>query len=491
MNSKSNFWNVIPATTIGTLIQWYDFYIFGSLAVVLSTKFFPSDNPVTSFLSTLGTFAAGFVIRPLGALIFGELGDIVGRKIAFMATLFIMGVSTFLIGCVPTYETIGYTAPVLVVLLRLIQGLALGGEYGGGVIFVAEHAPKNKRGLWTSWIQTTASIGLLMSLLIIFATKTYLGNDTFLEWGWRVPFWASIIFLIIAFVARKRMGESPIFAKAKAENRVSHNPVKDTLVNKANRKLVFLALFGATMGQGVVWYTGQFYALNFMKTVMQIESNQVDTVVSIAIIMAIPLFFFFGWLSDKIGRKYIILAGLLLAVVSYRFIYEDMYQTANLENKKAVTVAHNSALKQPEVYPKTTQYTDGTVVKETLDKKSKTPKVTLTKTLTNDAQWHLIWMVFLQIVFVTMVYAPIASYLVELFAVSVRYTTLSFAYHTGNGIFGGLVPVVSTYLVTSAKDAANPAFYLEGLWYPIIVASICFIVGLIFLKNNIPNSIEN
>lgn len=492
--STRGIWKVISASSMGTLIEWYDFYIFGSLAVVISTKFFPSDNPTAAFLSTLATFAAGFVVRPFGALFFGRLGDLIGRKYTFMVTLLLMGGATFLIGCVPSFETIGYTAPILVLLLRLLQGLALGGEYGGAATYVAEHAPKDQRGYWTSWIQTTATAGLFVSLVVILATKTILSPEAFNEWGWRVPFWISILMVLVSYQIRKKMHESPAFSKAKAEGKTSTNPLKESFGNKYNLKFVLLALFGATMGQGVVWYTGQFYAMSFLKTVMNIESNQVDALLGIALLLGTPFFVVFGWLSDKIGRKTIMLTGMLLAVLLYRPIYKTMYQTVDLANKTRTETDGLPAgmdLEKGEVYfVSATGYTDGTAasVKITYNfdesqplgrGKFKESKVTVT--VNESDKWTLVFLVWIQVIFVTMVYGPIAAFLVEMFPLKIRYTSMSLPYHVGNGIFGGLLPAISTYLVTNAKEAGDVEFYLEGLWYPIIIASVSFTIGLIYL----------
>ena len=334
--SSKGIWKVISASSMGTMIEWYDFYIFGSLAVVLSTKFFPSDNPTAAFLSTLATFAAGFVVRPFGALFFGRLGDLIGRKYTFMVTLMLMGGATFVIGCIPSFETIGYAAPVLVLILRLLQGLALGGEYGGAATYVAEHAPKNEKGYWTSWIQTTATVGLFISLMVILLTKGLMSKEAFDEWGWRVPFWVSIVMVYVSFLIRKNMHESPAFAKAKSEGKTSTNPLKESFGNKFNLKFVLLALFGATMGQGVVWYTGQFYAMNFLKTVQSIDSSQVDTLLGIALLLGTPFFVFFGWLSDKVGRKVIMMSGMLIAILAYRPIYRAMYASTDLALKTEI-----------------------------------------------------------------------------------------------------------------------------------------------------------
>ena len=502
MSSKSTkgIWKIISASSMGTMIEWYDFYIFGSLAVVISTKFFPSANPTAAFLSTLATFAAGFVVRPFGALFFGRLGDLIGRKYTFMVTLLLMGGATFLMGCIPSYETIGFLAPLLVLILRLLQGLALGGEYGGAATYVAEHAPVGQRGYWTSWIQTTATIGLFISLMVILATKQILTPEQFDEWGWRVPFWVSILMVFVSYLIRTNMEESPVFAKAKSEGTTSKNPIQESFGNKYNLKFVLLALFGATMGQGVVWYTGQFYAMNFMKTVMNIDSSQVDTLLGIALILGTPFFIFFGWLSDKIGRKYIMMGGMLLAVVFYRPIYKSMYATTNVDHKTEVLaeVQQHEGNAIDSVITISTTYSDGTKQLQIKTAKLENGKAVIingkpkvetktTVTINSSDQWMLIFLVFIQVIFVTMVYGPIAAFLVEMFPAKIRYTSMSLPYHVGNGIFGGLLPAISTYFVTHAKEEGNPEFYLAGLWYPIVIASVCFAIGMIYIQNNTKN----
>jgi MFS family permease len=353
--------SVISASSVGTMIEWYDFYIFGSLATIISTKFFPQDNPTAAFLSTLATFAAGFVVRPFGALFFGRLGDLIGRKYTFMVTLLLMGGATFLIGCIPSYETIGFMAPVLILLLRLLQGLALGGEYGGAATYVAEHSPEGKRGFMTAWIQTTATVGLFVSLLVIMGTRAALSAEDFDAWGWRVPFWVSILMVLVSYLIRKNMEESPVFAKAKAAGKTSTNPLKESFGKKLNFKFVLLALFGAVMGQGVIWYTGQFYAMSFIEKTMNVDKEQVDSLMFIALMLGTPFFLVFGWLSDKIGRKWIMMAGMLIAIVSYRPIYENMYQTTNLANKVELS-SSNSMVNN--VNTVTTVYADSTIQQE-------------------------------------------------------------------------------------------------------------------------------
>ena len=501
---NKTIWGVIMASSLGTLIEWYDFYIFGSLAVVLATKFFPADNPTAAFLSTLATFAAGFVVRPFGALFFGRLGDIIGRKYTFLVTLLIMGFSTFLIGCVPEYETIGYAAPVLVLILRLLQGLALGGEYGGAATYVAEYSQPHRRGYWTSWIQTTATSGLFISLIVILVTKTSLSPEEFDSWGWRIPFWISILMVGVSYIIRRNMAESPLFAKAKKEGKTSKNPLKESFGNKFNFKFVLLALFGAVMGQGVIWYTGQFYSMSFMQKVMNIESAQVDTMMALALFVATPLFVLFGWLSDKIGRKPIMMIGMLLAIIAYRPIYKAMYNSVQIESK---VVAKNGLTEKRTVkvhakiptdslitFHQEKVFTDGTVMKKDsivhwaaagpsmINGKPEEPLIKEAITVNPDTRWLLILLVFIQVVFVTMVYGPIAAFLVEMFPLKIRYTSMSLPYHIGNGVFGGLLPAVATYLVVSGKSAGHSEWYLEGLWYPIVVAAVCLVIGTLYLK---------
>lgn len=511
-NEKKGLTAIIAASSLGTLIEWYDFYIFGSLATIISTKFFPSGNPTAALLSTLATFAAGFVVRPFGALFFGRLGDLIGRKYTFLVTLIIMGLSTFLIGCVPAYETIGFLAPVLVLLLRLLQGLALGGEYGGAATYVAEHSPVNQRGFYTSWIQTTATLGLFISLFVIIFTKGSMNDDSFHNWGWRVPFWISIFMVAVSVLIRMKMQESPVFAKAKSEGKTSKNPLKESFGNKLNFKFVLLALFGATMGQGVVWYTGQFYALSFIQNTLSIDLTQASKIIMIALAMGTPFFLVFGALSDKIGRKWIMLTGMLIAIFSYRPIYSAMHNAASLENKHQVpskmkietseVVAAGNPVRTTIT---TKEYEDGTLLKESKKEtiatgaantnKAAEAKITKAIILPDNSFWQMVWLVFAQVIFVTMVYGPIAAFLVEMFPVKIRYTSMSLPYHIGNGIFGGLLPAVATFLATKATQANEAATkagaalpydkpFLEGLWYPIIIAGVCFIVGALYINGN-------
>lgn len=494
---RSSIAKVISASSVGTLIEWYDFYIFGSLATIIAKQFFPENAGTSALLSTLAIFAAGFIVRPFGALVFGRLGDIIGRKYTFLLTLVLMGGSTFAIGLIPGYASIGMAAPLLVLLLRLIQGLALGGEYGGAATYVAEHAPVNRRGFYTSWIQTTASIGLVLSLGVILLVKNNLGDAKFSEWGWRIPFLISAILVIVSIYIRMKMHESPLFAKLKKEGKTAVNPLKESFSNRLNLKMVLLALFGATMGQGVIWYTGQFYAQSFIENTCKVSFDQSRTIVLVAIIAATPLFVFFGWLSDRIGRKWIMLAGMLLGAITYTPIYKELFAKTNiaeitktvkpanisdaetkgqlLANKKdsAVTGAAIVTLTNGLVYKATV--TD-TITLEVPGQRQHVSVVYADKKLPPATYWEFVLLVFVQVVYVTMVYGPIAAFLVELFPTRIRYTSMSLPYHIGNGVFGGLVPFLSTLIISYTKQP------LSGLLYPIIVASICFVIGLLYLQ---------
>lgn len=495
---KSSLWFVIVASSLGTLIEWYDFYLFGSLAIILSEQFFPQTHPTAAFLSTLATFAAGFVVRPFGAIVFGRLGDLVGRKYTFLLTLVLMGGSTFAIGLVPGYQTIGVAAPLIVVTLRLLQGLAMGGEYGGAATYVAEHAPPTKRGFYTSFIQTTATLGLFVSIGVILAVRQFVGVAEFSAWGWRIPFLLSALLVAVSVFIRLRMQESPLYSKLKAEGKVSKNPLKESFGKKENLKLVLIALFGATAGQGVVWYTGQFYAMTFIEKTCNVEFVQTRNIIAIALVIGTPLFIYFGWLSDRIGRKMIMMIGLFMAVILYRPIYRQMYALSDvtrvteveglmrIEKTRSVSAAGDSVVAASTIHG----YVNGVLVKitETHTKPASGDKVkTDTKrevTLGDDGFWAMVGLVLIQVALVTMVYGPIAAFLVELFPTKIRYTSMSLPYHIGNGIFGGLVPFIATFLYERSKTDANPAGDpFAGLWYPIIVAAICFVIGMIFLKN--------
>ncbi len=469
MNKKLSY--IIGASSVGTLIEWYDFYIFGSLATVLSTKFFPTDNPTAAFLNTLATFAAGFVVRPFGALFFGKIGDVIGRKYTFMVTLMLMGGATFAIGLIPSYQSIGALAPMLVLILRLLQGLALGGEYGGAATYVAEHSPEHQRGFYTSWIQTTATLGLIISLGVIMLTRSLLSAEEFDHYGWRIPFLISIVMVIGSIIVRKNMAESPLFEEAKKTGNVAKNPLKESFGNKLNLKFVLLALFGATMGQGLVWYTGQFYAQTFLLKICHLEETQTNLILVIGLLAGTPLFVLFGALSDKLGRKGIMLAGMALALFLYRPIFSTMYDLVDTKQKTevkgSITYEKGHTIRT---------FTDGTV--ETTTEKG--PIIHIPAT----AQWKMIGLIFCLISFVSMAYGPIAAFLVELFPIKIRYTSMSFPYHIGNGIFGGLMPAIATFLVTTASnDTTITKPYLEGLNYPIAMISVCLIIGLVYMQD--------
>jgi len=432
--NTNNIWKVIGASSAGTLIEWYDFYIFGSLATIISAQFFPKGNETVALLSTLATFATGFVVRPFGALFFGRMGDLIGRKYTFMVTLLLMGVSTTAIGFLPSYEAIGVAAPLMLLLLRLLQGLALGGEYGGAATYVAEHAPDGKRGYYTSFIQTTATLGLFVSLGVILSTRLGLGEETFKAWGWRVPFVLSFALVVFSYFIRKKMHESPVFEAAKKSGQVSKSPLRDSFMNPENRRMVILALLGATAGQGVVWYTGQFYALYYLQTILKVDFVVANTVVAIALLLATPFFVVFGALSDKIGRKKIMMTGMIIAALTYIPIYKAIVLFSGWDAANPDAAAQN---------PNT---------------------------------FMLTLLIFIQVIYVTMVYGPIAAFLVELFPTKIRYTSMSLPYHIGNGVFGGLVPFIGTAVVASTKDIYS------GLYYPITVAIVCFIIGMFFIK---------
>lgn len=496
--NKNNVVKVIGASSLGTLIEWYDFYIFGSLATIIGSKLFPSDAGASALINTLAIFAAGFIVRPFGALVFGRLGDLIGRKYTFLLTLVLMGGSTFLIGLIPSYETIGYAAPILVLILRLVQGLALGGEYGGAATYVAEHAPKGKRGFFTSWIQTTATLGLFISLGVIVMTKNMLGNEAFSDWGWRIPFLVSILLVVVSIYIRMKMHESPQFAKLKSEGKVSKNPLKESFSKKENFRMVLLALFGAAMGQGVIWYTGQFYAQSFIENTCHVDFNDSRYILLWAIAFGTPFFVVFGALSDKIGRKWIMMLGMLLGVLFYRPIYQNFldstdyakFEQTDLKSAETPIVVSKLADNNKDSIITTTTFktlNSGATYSEIKTKTvfadssiAPVEKVVLKdKTLDTSTFWRFVFLVFFQVLLVTMVYGPIAAFLVELFPTKIRYTSMSLPYHIGNGVFGGLVPFIAT-LIISYPGATS----LSGLWYPIGIAAISFIIGTIYLSNN-------
>ena len=428
---------VIVAASLGTLFEWYDFYLYGTLAVFFGELFFPPGNERVALLASLATFGAGFGVRPLGAIVFGRIGDLIGRKYTFLVTLLTMGFSTALIGFLPTYASVGVLAPIALVILRLAQGLALGGEYGGAATYVAEHVPDGRRGYYTSFIQTTATLGFFLSLGVIGGTRLYYGADDFRAFGWRVPFLASFVLLGISLYIRLRMRESPLFAKLQSEGKVSKNPLKESFTNPRNLRYVLLALFGATAGQGVVWYTGQFYALTFLQKPLNLDWMLSYSLVAVALALGTPFFIVFGKLSDRIGRKKIMLTGCVLAALTYVPIYVAIQRLAN-----------------PELLPAVSE-------------------------LSLPAMAGIVALLTVQMLYVTMVYGPIAAFLVELFPTSIRYTSMSLPYHLGTGWFGGFLPLFATATTTSvwAREAFGTGAIFTGLIYPIAVCAMTVAVG--------------
>jgi MFS family permease len=433
--------SVILAASLGTLFEWYDFYLYGSLAVFFGSLFFPTGNETAQLLASLATFGAGFGVRPLGALVFGHLGDLVGRKYTFLITMAAMGLSTAFIGLLPTYASMGLLATVLLVSLRLLQGLALGGEYGGAATYVAEHVPDAKRGFYTSFIQTTATLGFFLSMGVIGATRYWLGEDDFKVWGWRLPFLVSFILLGISLYIRLRMAESPLFAKLKSSGKAAANPLKESFTNPVNLRYVLIALFGAAAGQGVVWYTGQFYALTFMQAVLKIQWQTAYLLMSAALFLTTPLFVFWGALSDRIGRKPIMLGGCALGAITYIPIYMGM--------------KHFSSGGEVQIVP-------------------------------------MLLLLVLQMVYVTMVYGPIAAFLVELFPTRIRYTSMSLPYHLGNGWFGGFLPLIATAVTASdwAKSNFGEGAIFTGLIYPIGICLVTLVVGMLFVRETRDHRID-
>jgi len=493
--SRNSLISVITASSVGTLIEWYDFFIFGSLATVISTNFFPKDNPSASFLATLATFSAGLIVRPLGALIFGRLGDIIGRKHTFLVTLSIMGISTVGMGFVPGYESIGFGAPVIVLVLRLIQGLALGGEYGGAAIYIAEHVKTERRGFMTSWIQTTSGLAFISSVTVILLFKSIMSNETWLKWGWRLPFIASVFLIGISVYIRGRMSESPLFTEAKIKGITSKNPIRDSFGKKNNLKVVLLAFFGLMMGIGTIgWIT--FYAQSFFLHTLHIDYDQANKVIIIGIIIGVPFFLFFGWLSDRIGRKTLMLTGMLVSILAFKPIFKNMYSVAypQVQKKQITNVVQTESSEQisdsDSVHTLSIQYlyNDGSRKTEITrysfisnDVKKETINSLL---LSKSGMWTLIfWIFILQFLF-TVTYGPLAAYMVELFPLEIRYTSISLPYHFGVGIFGGLAPYFASYLVDKASMAGRPDYYLAGLNYPIILSLISVLVGFVYLKEN-------
>ena len=460
---------MILAAAVGTMIEWYDFYIFGSLATIISPLFYPGGNDTLALIAYLSKFDVGFVVRPFGAIVFGRIGDLVGRKYAFLVTLVLMGGATALVGLLPVYATIGVAAPIALLVIRVIQGLALGGEYGGAAVYVAEHVPDDRRGFYTSFIQITATLGLFCSLVVILLVQNMMSPAAFREWGWRVPFLLSILLVGISLYVRLRMKESPIFQHIKSAGMTSARPLKEAFTEWPNLKRVLISLFGATAGQGVVWYTGQFYALFYLQTILKVNGASASVIVAVALLLGMPLFVAMGALSDRIGRKRLMMAGCLLAALSYVPIYQQMQRVAGSDVVTAVS-QRNAVTGAISLTPQT--MVDGVLApaKEVL------PFTGVGALLSDSRAQGLIALVFLQVVWVTMVYGPIAAYLVEAFPARIRYTAMSLPYHIGNGVFGGLLPLVGLSVI------ARTGNIYAGLYYPIIVAALTFVVGSLLLK---------
>ncbi len=473
--SKAKIWQVIGASSVGTMIEWYDFYIFGSLASVIAPLFYPPENQTFAYIAYLATFAVGFVVRPFGALFFGRIGDLVGRKYAFLVTLLIMGGATAVIGFLPTYSQIGIAAPIILLLIRIFQGLALGGEYGGAAVYVAEHVPDNRRGFYTSFIQITATLGLFLSLAVILIVQNTMsaeqfGGKTDAVGGWRIPFLISIFLVGISLYIRLRMKESPIFQHLKSSGMTSANPLIEAFTKWQNLKIVLISLFGATAGQGVVWYTGQFYALFYLQSILNVNSTSANYIIAIALLLGMPFFVIFGALSDRIGRKWIIIAGCLLALLTYLPIYKAMQSVAG-SNVVTATSQKNPVTGAISLTPQSMDESGNLVVAAKV-----LPYSTFRDLTSNPTAWYLILLIFIQVLWVTMVYGPIAAYLVEAFPARIRYTALSLPYHIGNGVFGGLLPLIGLSVIAQTGDI------YAGLYYPMIIAAITVVVGSIFLK---------
>ena len=517
---------VIFASSLGTVFEWYDFYLYAVLAPFFAALFFPSGNDTAALLSAFATYAAGFLVRPFGALVFGRVGDLVGRKYTFLVTIVVMGFSTFAVGLLPTYQTIGWAAPVLLVSLRLLQGLALGGEYGGAATYVAEHAAEGKRGYDTAWIQTTATLGLFLALIIIGLCRFtgWLTPAQFSDWGWRLPFLVSLVLLIFSIYIRLRLNESPVFQRMKAEGKGSKAPLTDSFLKYPNNKYVLLALLGATAGQGVVWYTGQFYALFFLLITLKVDAATAYTLIGVSLLLGTPFFIVFGWLSDKIGRLKIILVGCLIAAITYFPLFQGLTHYVNpalesFQKANVITVAAKDCHFHIFVGP-WSRFSDCDKTKDFLTKAGLSfTSTTLpadaadnvvakigptelkgfnpdayNKALTdlkypkaadkNAINWGMTLLIlFIMVIYVTMVYGPIAAFLVELFPTRIRYTSMSLPYHIGNGWFGGMLPLLATALVAATGDI----YY--GLWYPIIVALMTVVIGFLFLKDTRGSSI--
>jgi len=461
--SEKGIAKIIAASSVGTMVEWYDFYIFGSLATVIASKFYQTGTPTGDIIAWLATFAVGFIVRPFGAIVFGRMGDLIGRKYTFMVTMTLMGICTFAVGLLPTYDKIGAWAGVILISLRILQGLALGGEYGGAATYVAEHSPERKRGYWTSWIQITATAGLFMSLAVIQVTRTTLGPVKFDVWGWRVPFLLSSVLVLVSLYIRISLKESPLFAGLKKSGGLSKNPIKESFGNPYNLKFVLLAMFGVTMGQGVVWYTGQFYALFYLQKVFHVDLVASNWIVGGALLVAVPFFVIFGSLSDRIGRKPIMFAGMGLAILTWYPLYGLMAAFAPATYNVAAVVAKPATAYSPAVIAAAAKVGVPVVFQQFLfPYQGYNP-------------WVLGFAVFIQVIYVTMVYGPVAAFLVELFPTKIRYTSMSLPYHIGNGVFGGLVPIIGLYLLTATKN--NYA----GLWWPMGIAAICFVIGILWV----------
>jgi len=503
---------VILASSLGTVFEWYDFYLYGSLAVFFGRLFFPPGNDTAALLASLATFGAGFAVRPFGALVFGRIGDIVGRKYTFLITIVVMGLATLLTGLVPSYESIGVWAPILLVTLRLCQGLALGGEYGGAATYVAEHAPDNRRGQDTSWIQTTATLGIVLSLVVILACRLNMDPKEFASWGWRIPFWLSAVLLGISVYIRLKLRESPVFSEIKAQGKLSRAPLTESFLRGANLKLVLIALFGAVAGEGVVWYTGQYYALFFLTAVLKVDYVTVYTWLIIALLIGTPFFIVFGALSDRIGRKKIMMAGFLLAVVTYIPIWKAFTHFANPALEEAVAAspvvvygtdcgaacngARDFLAKSgvPYTHAAAKNGEPLTISVGNSEAKGFDPKVL--GGMLKQANYPekadparishvpIVILLTLLVIYVTMVYGPIAAFLVELFPTRIRYSSMSLPYHIGNGWFGGFVPLIATSVVVSTGNIYS------GLYYPIGVALMSLIIGSLFIRETYKTNIK-